>query len=235
MENTLLKMRLSEFVDSQAATLKSRFFRCGEGEYGYGDQFLGITVPQTRKLVSEFYTILGFEELGTLLKSVYHEERLLALLVLVKQYQKGDQSCKSEIYSFYLEHKSFVNNWDLVDSSAFQIVGDYEMKYPTTLLHELAQSESLWDRRIAIIATFSHIKASQFEIPLVIATILLNDSHDLIHKAVGWMIREIWNRSPQTAITYLLPVYRFIPRTMLRYAIEKFPEVERQKWLKGLI
>ncbi len=234
MYTVQIKEALRVFADETSIPSKSRYFRSGKGEYGEGDQFIGVTVPNVRLVVKEFWKKCELSTCEKLLQSIIHEERLLALLLMVKKFERGDSSERRAIFSSYLHHKSHVNNWDLVDSSAFQIVGTYLLEHPDlTLLTTLAQSTSLWDRTIAIISTFAHIRSEQFEIPLEISKLLITDKEDLIHKAVGWMIREIGERSPQTERDFLINEYKTMPRTMLRYAIEKFPNEERQKWLKG--
>jgi 3-methyladenine DNA glycosylase AlkD len=174
-------------------------------------------------------------EILTLLKSPYHEERLFALLVLVDKFSKSDAQEQGRIYSLYLAHTAYINNWDLVDSSASHIVGAFLVNRPTKPLLKLAHSESLWERRIAIMATFYFIRLNRFSDTLRIAHMLKDDPEDLIHKAVGWMLREVGNRDRSAEETYLKHHYKDMPRTMLRYAIEKFPEARRQMYLNGKI
>ncbi len=218
--------------DAGDASFLQRFFKTGPGEYGAGDHFRGIRVPALRSLVRN-HTQVTHEAAVELLSSRYHEDRLLALMMLVRLYQKGDEPLRKAIYASYLENTAQVNNWDLVDSSAPFIAGAYLMDRDRAPLHRLAKSKSLWERRISIIASFAFIKASDFGDSLSIAGKLLTDKEDLIHKAVGWMLREIGSRDGAVEREFLLAHYATMPRTMLRYAIEKFPEAERQTYLKG--
>ena len=211
-----------------------RYFKTGPGEYGEGDIFLGITVPEIRKLAKE-YPDLSLAETIQLLQSTIHEERLLALLLLVRAYAKADARTKKHIYDLYLENTHYINNWDLVDASAMHIVGAFLMDKSKKILHNLARSNNLWERRIAVMATFHFIKQDAFVESLAIARKLLTDEEDLIHKAVGWMLREIGKRSIQIEERFLKEHYKKMPRTMLRYAIERFPEAKRQRYLKGEI
>lgn len=225
---------LGELANVEIAQHSQRFFKTAAGEYGEGDKFLGIRVPAIRKKVRR-YAKVSIAEILTLLKSSYHEERLFALLVLVDKFSKGDAPEQSEIYRLYLAHTSHINNWDLVDSSASQIVGAFLADRSTKPLLKLADSASLWERRIAIVATFYFIRLNRFSDTLRIAHILKNDPEDLIHKAVGWMLREVGNRDMAAEEKYLQHHYKDMPRTMLRYAIEKFPEAKRQLYLNGQI
>jgi 3-methyladenine DNA glycosylase AlkD len=209
-----------------------RFFKTGEGEYGEGDKFLGIRVPVLRKHAKQFRA-LTLKETESLLHSRFHEERLCALLILVLKYSKGTGEEQGKIYRLYLENTKYINNWDLVDGSAHQIVGGFLAQSRRQPLYKLAKSVSLWERRIAIIATYHFIKLGQFADTVKISKELLGDSEDLIHKAVGWMLREVGNRDKATETKFLQTHYRKMPRTMLRYAIEKYPERERQRYLKG--
>jgi len=210
------------------------FFKTGPGEYGEGDIFLGIRVPVLRKHVGT-YKNTPLDEVKELLHSPYHEERLFALLLFVAKYQKGDAEQKEVIYRLYMENTAFINNWDLVDSSAPYVIGEYLHGRDKEMLFTFARSESLWERRIAIMATFYFIRNGSFDTALAISDVLLNDSEDLIHKAVGWMLREIGNRDMDTETAFLMSRYKQMPRTMLRYAIEKFPEAQRQAYLKGTV
>ena len=226
--------RLLVIGNKERAAVSQRFFKTGPGQYGEGDVFIGIKVPVLRKLAKEYFD-LSLKDIKTILRSKYHEQRLLSLLVLVGQFAQGDQNKKKSIYQLYLENTEFINNWDLVDTSAHYIVGPYLMDKSRAVLYELAQSESLWERRIAIMSTFHYIKNDDFTDTLKIARILLYDPEDLIHKAVGWMLREIGKRHLQSEEIFLKNHYRDMPRTMLRYAIEKFPEPKRKRYLKGQI
>lgn len=216
------------------ATQSQRFFKTGPGEYSEGDQFLGIRVPVLREQAKKFeHTPLS--EIQKLLESPFHEERLCALLILVRKFTKGNPEEQTKIYTLYLENTQHINNWDLVDLSAYKIIGPYLEHKDRHPLHQLAQSASLWERRIAIISTFHFIRNHQFDETLAISEQFLNDSEDLIHKAVGWMLREIGKRDLEVEETFLKQHYQQMPRTMLRYAIEKFPAPKRQAYLKGHI
>jgi len=209
-----------------------RFFKTGPGEYGEGDQFRGIRVPVTRKLAQKFKD-LSITDIEELLQSKFHEDRLLALFLLIQHFQKGDPNSQKLIYDLYLKNIRFINNWDLVDSSAEHILGAWLSDKCKDLLFDFTHSDSLWKRRIAIMSTFHYIKKGEFDISLRIAEILRNDPEDLIQKAVGWMLREIGKRDLATEETFLKKYYKELPRTMLRYAIEKFPEEKRQKYLNS--
>ena len=208
------------------------FFKTNKGEYGYGDIFLGVRMPDIRKVAKKFSPKITLKELTELIQSPIHEVRLCALIILVNQYKKGNFS---KIFEYYIRQISFINNWDLVDSSAPYIVGDYLYNNPDerSILFEFVHSENLWVRRISIVSTFTLIKNNQFNETLQIAKILLNDKHDLIHKAVGWMLREVYKRDQDLIRTFLKQNYAQLPRTTLRYAIERMDEVERLLFLKG--
>jgi 3-methyladenine DNA glycosylase AlkD len=223
---------LQTLADEDKASVLQRFFKTGPGEYGEGDVFLGIRVPQLRKL-AKTHQALALPEITTLLRSPIHEERLLALLILVRAYSRGDMSRQEEIYRLYLEHTAFINNWDLVDASAEHMVGAHLKDRSKEPLYRLARSPLLWERRIAIMATFHYIKGGDHAETLRLAAMLLRDGEDLIHKAVGWMLREVGKRDVSVEEAFLKEHYRTMPRTMLRYAIERFPEERRQRYLKG--
>jgi 3-methyladenine DNA glycosylase AlkD len=208
------------------------FFKTNKGEYGYGDIFLGVRMPDIRKVAKKFSPKITLKELTELIQSPIHEVRLCALIILVNQYKKGNFS---KIFEYYIRQINFINNWDLVDSSAPYIVGDYLYNNPDerSILFEFVHSENLWVRRISIVSTFTLIKNNQFNETLQIAKILLNDKHDLIHKAVGWMLREVYKRDQDLIRTFLKQNYAQLPRTTLRYAIERMDEVERLLFLKG--
>ena len=208
------------------------FFKTNKGEYGYGDIFLGVRMPDIRKVAKKFSPKITLKELTELIQSPIHEVRLCALIILVNQYKKGNFS---KIFEYYIRQINFINNWDLVDSSAPYIVGDYLYNNPDerSILFEFVHSENLWVRRISIVSTFTLIKNNQFNETLQIAKILLNDKHDLIHKAVGWMLREVYKRDQDLIRTFLKQNYSQLPRTTLRYAIERMDEVERLLFLKG--
>lgn len=228
-----LKRDLAQLADSDRARNLSWFFKTGKGQYGEGDIFLGIKVPSQRK-VAKKYVDMPLSDLQELLLSRIHEHRLTALLILVLKYQKADNLGKDEIFNFYLKNSERINNWDLVDLSAPRIVGDYLVGKDTSILFKLAKSSNLWERRIAILATFKFISNNDFEDALSISTILLHDKHDLIHKAVGWALREIGKRDQEIEETFLSKNYTTMPRTMLRYAIEKFCEEKRRLYLSTI-
>ena len=209
-----------------------RFFKCGPGEYGEGDRFISVPVPAQRAIAREFRN-LPLTEIDALLRSPIHEERLTALFVLVDQFARGDEAARGRIHRLYLKRLKYINNWDLVDSSAPQIVGGWLADKPRGLLDRLARSPRLWSRRVAILATFHSIQRGDHRDAIRIATILVNDSHDLIHKAVGWMLREVDKRaSPAALTTFLNRHAATMPRTMLRYAIERLPARERARWMR---
>jgi 3-methyladenine DNA glycosylase AlkD len=218
---------------SRAAVLQ-RFFKTGPGEYGAGDRFRGIRVPVLRGLARKYQDVSPAEA-GRLLQSSFHEDRLLALFILIRLYYRGDQAVREEIHRLYLEHTRLVNNWDLVDASAPHLVDHYLADHPDGTLTQLATSRDLWERRMAIIATFHFVKQQDFDETLRIARLLLGDPEDLIHKAVGWMLREVEKRQTTVAEAFLQSHYRNMPRTMLRYAIERLPEARRQAYLKGTV
>lgn len=229
-----IRARMRELADDERAHVLQRFFKTGPGEYGEGDLFLGITIPELRKLAKQYRSV-RLEEVLSLLTSRYHEERVLALLMMIDAYSKGDEAAKERIYRLYLKNTRFINNWDLVDLSAPRIVGDFLLTRSREPLYTLARSESLWERRIAIMSTFQFIKKSDYFDSLKISEMLLKDTEDLIHKAVGWMLREIGKSDLPVEENFLREHYRRMPRTMLRYAIERFPEPKRQMYLKGQI
>lgn len=225
-----LQRRLDELADPATALTLARFFKTGPGEYGEGDRFLGIRMPALRKLAREFQS-LSLKEIETLLHSAYHEHRLLALLLLVRAYERGDEQQRQRIYRLYLDNTKHINNWDLVDTSAGHIVGAHLSHRSRRPLTRLARSRSVWERRIAMLATFHFVKRGEFQPTLEIAEMLLNDSHDLIHKAAGWMLREVGKRDQSVATRFLDTHYPHMPRTMLRYALERLPARTRQRYL----
>jgi len=230
-----IQKNLRTLASKKKAEILSRFFKTGPGQYGEGDVFLGITVPQIRK-TAKIFGDLELPQVKKLLRSKYHEERMAALLILVAQFKKGDDKVKKRVFDIYLSNTRHINNWDLIDLTAEHIIGKYLEDKPKILLYKLARSKSLWERRIAMLSTFTYIKAGRCEETLKIAQILLNDGHDLIHKAVGWMLREVGKRcSMQEEEAFLKKNYKTMPRTMLRYAIERFPEKTRLRYLKGQI
>lgn len=225
---------LEDLADSEIAAHSQRFFKTGKGEYGYGDKFLGIRVPILRK-AAKLFQYASETEITKLLKSEYHEVRLLSLLILVGQFSRGSEDEKEIIYNLYLKHTNYINNWDLVDTSAHYIVGVWLTDRGRSKLYELANSKSLWKRRVSIMSTFYFIKNGGYSDTLKLSETLINDSEDLIHKAVGWMLREVGNRDQEVEEKFLKKHYKIMPRTMLRYSIEKFSKERRQKYLKGEI
>lgn len=225
-----LKSDLDALANPAKAITLARFFKTGKGEYGEGDRFLGITVPEQRKIAKK-YTQLSLEDLEELLQTDIHEYRLTALLILTYQFPKADATGRTEIFNFYLNHTRWINNWDLVDVSCRQILGVHLLHQDRMILHKLARSPNLWEQRIAIVSTLEFIKHEQFTDTLEIAIILLQHSHDLIHKAVGWMLREVGKQERQVLVDFLDAHYQQMPRTMLRYAIEHFDESKRKAYL----
>jgi len=229
-----IKEELSLLGDKEKATILKRFFKTGKDQYGEGDKFRGIKVPEIRKL-SKKYKDISLSDTKNLLHSKFHEDRLLALFILVLKYQKGDEALKEKIYKLYLANLKYVNNWDLVDLSAEHIIGATLANKDRKLLIKMAKSKVLWERRVAVLSTFNFVKKGEYDQTLQIAEILLRDDEDLIHKAVGWMLREIGKRNIKAEEKFLKKYYKIMPRTMLRYAIEKFPESRRQAYLLGKV
>ena len=229
-----VKAHMQKLSNPKIAEHSLRFFKTGPGEYGEGDLFLGIRVPVTKKVARKFKE-LPVDEVLKLLKSKYHEERLLALIMLVNRFKKETDKEQKKIYEAYLSHTKYINNWDLVDGSAHQIVGGYLFERDRKPLYQLAKSKSLWERRISMIATYTFIKRDDFEDTLNLSAILLTDEEDLMHKAVGWMLREVGKKDVEVEEKFLRTHYKKMPRTMLRYAIEKFEEEKRQGYLKDEI
>ena len=227
-----LKKELEENSDAEQTELCQRFFKTGKGEYGEGDVFLGLTSQQTKDVAKKYYN-LSLPKLKELLKSKIHEHRTCALRILVHKYAKADEREKENIFNFYLQNTKNINNWDLVDLSAGNIFGDFLIKRDKNVLYKLVRSENLWERRIAIVSTFAFIKKGEFGNTLAISELLLKDKHDLIHKAVGWMLREVGKRDEEVLESFLKQHYKEMPRIMLRYAIERFEEEKRKKYLKG--
>ena len=225
-----LKKELRKAGDKKRAEVCARFFKTGKGEYGEGDVFLGVGVPKQRMFAKK-YSDLRMRDLRKLLLSKIHDYRSVALFVLILPYKKADAKGKKKIFDFYLKNIENVNNWDLVDLSAPHIAGDYLLDKNRKILYKLATTKNLWKRRIAILATYRFIRENKFEETLKISEMLLEDKHDLIHKAVGWMLREVGNRNQKTEERFLKKYYKKMPRTMLRYAIEKFKEGKRKFYL----
>jgi len=225
-----LKQQLQKLADPKRAQSSLWFFKTGPGEYGEGDKFLGVGVISLRKLAKQ-YKDLSLLNVLLLLKSPWHEYRQIALLILMLKYKKGDSKIKTQVFNAYIKNTQYINNWDLVDITAPRIVGNHLVDKSRQLLYNFARSQDLWKKRIAIISTFAFIKNNDFTDALKLAEILLNDQHDLIHKAVGWMLREVGNRDRATEEQFLKKYYKLMPRTMLRYAIEKFPEQKRKFYM----
>ncbi len=226
---------LEKQIDPEKAAIYPRFFKTGPGEYGEGDRFYGVTVPKCRKIAKAARGMKG-SELAKLLKSPMHEEREVALFIMVDAFRRAqNEEERRTLYNRYVRHRKHVNNWDLVDGSAPTIVGGFLEDKDRSQLYDWARTGNLWERRIAMLATFRYIKAEDYKDAIAIARILRDDGEDLIHKAVGWMLREIGNRDRAAEERFLKANYKKMPRTMLRYAIEKFPEKKRQAYLRGTI
>jgi 3-methyladenine DNA glycosylase AlkD len=225
-----LKKELAAAADPERARNSAWFFKTGEGQYGHGDRFIGITVPTMRRIAHR-YVHLPLTDVANLLASPIHEHRFVALEILVAQYEQGNAT----VYDFYLKNAKAVNNWDLVDTSAPYIVGQHLRTRPRKILYRLAKSKDLWERRIAIVSTQTLIRAGEIEDTFAIAKILLPDDHDLIHKAVGWMLRETGKQSAPALVRFLKEHYAQMPRTALRYAIERFPAERRKRMLNGVL
>lgn len=226
----MIRRELRRVADKDKTHLYASFFKTGKGEYGEGDVFIGVTVPKQR-VIAKKYATLPLTEILLLLKSPYHEERLTALIILVSQYKRAQLPLKKKIYDFYFAHRERVNNWDLVDLSAHTILGEYLVSGDRKILYVLARSKNVWSRRIAIIATAAFIRRGDFADTFAIAEILLSDKHDLIHKAVGWMLREVGKRNQQVLEEFLIKHISAMPRTTLRYAIERLPQEKRKIYL----
>ncbi len=227
---TQLKKELKMFSHPDKAKVYARFFKTGKGEYGEGDIFLGLTVPEQRALAKK-YVGLSFADIKKLLHSKYHEYRLTGLFILVYKYEKADDE-KQKIIDFYIQHKHCSNNWDLIDCVADKLLGKHLINKDKSLLYQLAKSKSLWDKRISIISTFEFIKNKKFHDTINISEILLNDEHDLIQKAVGWMLREMGKRDEKELIKFLNKHHKTMPRTSLRYAIERLDKNKKRYYLK---
>jgi len=229
-----VQKELRTLASPETATILQGFFKTGKGQYGEGDVFLGIKVPVLRALAKR-QRDTGLDTVTALLASRYHEERVLALLLLIEFYQRADDTGRQAAFDLYLGSTARINNWDLVDISAPHIIGKHLENRPRKVLHALARSPQLWERRIAIIATFHFIRLNDFADTLRIAKTLLQDEHDLMHKATGWMLREVGKRDLAAEEAFLKTHYRIMPRTMLRYAIERFPEQKRKNYLYGKV
>lgn len=229
-----LEIKINKVADKEKAISYSRFFKTGKGEYGEGDKFLGLNAGEQRRLARESVN-LNFKEIKKLLDNEYHEYRLIGFFILVYKFEKADEDYKKRLIDFYLDNIHRANNWDLIDCICDKILGKWLIDKDKDLLYGFAISDSLWKRRIAIISTFEFIRNNKFDDSLNISRMLLNDNHDLIHKAVGWMLREIGKRDINILEDFLYENYKKMPRTMLRYAIEKFDNEKRNRYLKGRI
>jgi len=228
-----LKKELNSLKNPEQAEILQTFFKTKPGQYGEGDIFLGIKIPIQRKICEKYN--LTIAQIESLLNSKIHEYRLCALFILIDKYRKLDSKLKKKIFNFYLKNASKINSWDLVDLSAPNIIGDYLLEKDKKILYKLAKSKNLWEKRIAIVSTFIFIKNNHFKDTLKISEILLNDNHDLIHKSVGWMLREVGKKREKSLKQFLKKHYKNMPRTMLRYSIEKFPEKLRKNYLNNNI
>lgn len=225
---------LEKLQNPEKAKQMQRFFKTGKGEYGEGDVFLGISVPSQRKIATKYKAVVSLDDIHVLMNSNIHEHRLTAIYLLIHLYnQRKSDTDKKEIVDFYLNHTYAINNWDIVDSSAHKILGPWLYNKDKSILFKLAESNDLWEQRISMIACFHDIKKREYQTTLKIADLLLHHKHDLIHKAVGWMLKEISKLDLQVTDDFLKTRYQTMPRTCLRYAIEKFPEDRRQAFLKG--
>jgi len=229
-----IEKTLRSRANPEKAALLQRFFKTGPGQYGEGDVFLGVMVPNIRRIAKRCQTA-PIPEIVKLLHTPFHEQRLLALLILVLKFSKGDDALRKRIFSLYLKSTRYINNWDLVDLTAPHIVGVYLLEESRKQLYIFSRSRDLWKRRIAILSTFAFIRKNEFKDSLAIANVLLDDKHDLIHKAVGWMLREVGKRDVRVLEDFLKKRYHRMPRTMLRYAIERFPEQKRKRYLAGKV
>lgn len=226
-----IKRELEKLGSKEKAAILSRFFKSGKGEYGEGDIFLGVTVPEQRK-VAKKYIYLRFNDVKKLLNSKIHEHRLTALFILMNKYDKASELERKNIFNFYLENINSINNWDLVDLSSHKILGDYLFGKDKKILYKLARSSSLWERRISIVSTYFFIRKNEFDDIFRISKILLDDKEDLIHKAVGWMLREVGKRNLGREEAFLKKYYMKMPRTMLRYAIERLSDEKKRFYMK---
>jgi 3-methyladenine DNA glycosylase AlkD len=230
MVNEIVK-ELNNVSSKEKAEILQRFFKTGKGEYGEGDRFIGVVVPDIRKLCKKYYKTLKFDDLDFFVKNSIHEYRLFGLLVLTYQYEKANEKERKEIFDYYLRNSKYVNNWDLVDLTAPKIVGEYLKEKDRSVLYKLVKRKNLWEQRIAILSTFTFIRDNQFVEILDFSAMLINHKHDLIHKALGWMLREVGKREKDVLISFLDTHASNMPRVMLRYAIEKLSEEERKIYL----
>ncbi len=225
-----IQLALKKLSSPAKAKSSARFFKTDKGQYGHGDAFIGVTVPDQRKVARQFRD-LPLSEILKLLQSPIHEHRLTSLFLLVHAYQRGETTTKQKIVNAYFANRKYVNNWDLVDASAPQILGNWLLTHPRSIVYTLARSKNLWDKRIAMVTTQAFIREGEYDDTLKIAELLMHDTHDLIHKATGWMLREVGNRNKSVLLTFLSKHAHTMPRTMLRYAIEKCSAAERTRFL----
>jgi 3-methyladenine DNA glycosylase AlkD len=231
MKYTDVTKALSKVADKERAKNSIWYFKTKKGQYGEGDVFIGVTVPQQRK-IAKVFSGLSLSEIQKLLKSKIHEHRLTALFILVAQFNTRDEKIRKQIFNLYIRNTKYINNWDLVDSSTPHIIGGYLSDKPRIILYRLVESKNLWEKRISVLATLYFIvKQNNFKDALKISAILLSDKHDLIHKAVGWMLREVGKRNESVLTQFLNKHIKIIPRTTLRYSIERFSETKRQIYL----
>ncbi|MCL2132052.1 MAG: DNA alkylation repair protein [Lentimicrobiaceae bacterium] len=223
---------LQTLADEEKARFLQRFFKTGKGQYAEGDVFWGIKVPETRQ-VAKAYRTMPLAEVGKMLKNPVHEVRLCGLMILTAQFNKANETERKTIVDFYLSNTQYINNWDLVDLSCYKILGTYLLDKPRTLLYRLAKSKTMWEQRIAIVSTWQFIRNGEFGDTLAISELLLSHSHDLMHKAVGWMLREVAKKDEKLVLDFIQKHYQQMPRTMLRYAIEKVEEDKRKSILRG--
>jgi 3-methyladenine DNA glycosylase AlkD len=228
-----IKNDFEKLSSKEKAKIYSRFFKTEKDQYGQGDQFIGITTPQNKNLVKKYYKDISINDTLFFLQDPIHEYRSFALGILRYKYEKGDKKVKKEIVDIYLKNVEYINNWDLVDCSASYILGDYLLDNDRDILYTLAKKDHLWSQRISIVSTYAFIRKNDFKDALAISKILLNHKHDLIHKAIGWMLREIWKRDSEIVERFLIDNYCDIPRTTLRYSIERMEESKRKRFLKG--
>ncbi|MDQ5950111.1 MAG: hypothetical protein QG585_51 [Patescibacteria group bacterium] len=226
-----LEILLFKKQNKKSAKGAERFFKCGKGQYGEGDKFLGVSVPECRKIAKHFFGI-SLSDIEKLLQNPWHEVRLVSLFLLIEHFRVSNEKEQKKIFDFYLKNTKYINNWDLVDTSVYKIVGEFLLEKDRIVLYSLAQSKSLWERRMSIVATYRFIKNGDFKDALEISKILSKDSEDLIHKACGWMLREVGKKDKKVLSKFLDNNFKILPRTTLRYAIERMDEKERKYFLK---
>lgn len=227
---TIILTELKALGSKEKREMLPRFFKTGKGEYGEGDKFLGVTVPLTRS-VAKKHKDMPLQDVAQLITSEWHEVRLCALCILTLKFKKANEAQRKEIFNFYLSHTEYINNWDLVDLSTYNIVGTYLLDKPREILYRLAESSSLWENRIAIVSTYAFIRQGDLEDTYNLAVKMMQHPHDLMHKAIGWMLREAGKRDEQRLQRFVMQHRKQMPRTMLRYAIEKFPEAIRKEMM----